>query len=343
MRLKDLYELGRGRVSREYPDSRECAALLGVLLEDVLNLPRHSVFTDPSRDVARAACDLFLGCAHRLASGEPVQYVVGRAQFYGRNFNVSPSVLIPRPETEQLCRYVIEDARRAFPGRTGDVSRPLRILDLCTGSGCIAWTLALELPGSLVTGVDISPAALETARNQNLMPDGAGGSLSPTAASADLSPQPAFWGESGPESPSGDAPRPVPPRFVESDILRGPDSFDGDFDGDGDGGGDADGYGYDIIVSNPPYVRECERPLMRRNVLEHEPSLALFVPDGDPLKFFRAVRLWADRLLRKGGLVFLEQNEFLANETAGIFNGSYEARTRNDLSDRPRFTVARRL
>ncbi len=312
MWLKDLYNKGRELTAGEYPDARERDSLLNILLEDVLHLQRYTVLTDPFQNVSGHDCDLFLGCARRLASGEPVQYIVGRTEFYGRHFNVTPDVLIPRPETEYLCREVIERARLTFPDKTGCVMQSetfppeqprLRILDLCTGSGCIAWTLALELPGSRVMGVDISEAALGVAESQNLMSS----------------------------QPAGGVPgRALCPEFLKYDVLLGPGSFDCE-------------YGeFDVIVSNPPYVRDSERPMMRRNVLDHEPSLALFVPDGNPLKFYRAIRDWADSFLAPGGLLFLEGNEALMDETEALFCDFSEHGTFSDCFGKPRFVFAKK-
>lgn len=327
MWLKDLYDEGRGLTSREYPDSRERDSLLNALLEDVLHLPRYAVLTDPFREIDERDCGLFLDCARRLAAGEPLQYIVGWTEFYGRRFNVTPAVLIPRPETEQLCREAIGRIRRVFSDRVGETRvssvggsdsvagvelsdpsrgrKPLRILDLCTGSGCIAWTLALELPGSEAVGVDISPAALDVALNQDLMP----------------------------RTESAGSRCPISPKFIEYDVLRGPEHFESAL---------PCGKKFDVIISNPPYVREGERLLMRRNVLEHEPSLALFVPDGNPLKFYKVIRDWAERLLVPGGLLFLEQNEALAEETATICCNFSEVETVSDYFGKPRFTFARK-
>ena len=327
MWLKDLYDEGRGLTSREYPDSRERDSLLNALLEDVLHLPRYAVLTDPFREIDERDCGLFLDCARRLAAGEPLQYIVGWTEFYGRRFNVTPAVLIPRPETEQLCREAIGRIRRVFSDRVGETRvssvggsdsvagvelsdpsrgrKPLRILDLCTGSGCIAWTLALELPGAEAVGVDISPAALDVALNQDLMP----------------------------RTESAGSRCPISPKFIEYDVLRGPEHFESAL---------PCGKKFDVIISNPPYVREGERALMRRNVLEHEPSLALFVPDANPLKFYKVIRDWAERLLVPGGLLFLEQNEALAEETATICCNFSEVETVSDYFGKSRFTFARK-
>ena len=169
---------------------------------------------------------------------------------------------------------------------------PLRILDLCTGSGCIAWTLALEMPGAEVTAVDISEEALAVASSQDFAEE-----MARTGA--------------------------IAPRFIKADVLAGPIEGLGQFD---------------IIVSNPPYVMDSEKDLMRTNVLDHEPHLALFVPDNDPLLFYRAVAGWADSLLAPGGLGLVEINEALGKETASVYDAGYTSvEVLRDLSDRHRF------
>ena len=325
MWLKDLFDAGRRCIEGEYPSAGERDALLDVLCADVLHLQPYARLVDPFLEITDSDCVAFMSCVRRLSVGEPLQYITGWAEFYGRRFNVGPAVLIPRPETEELCRMVIEDfgggtsrreASKGSPALSGQeaASRP-RILDLCTGSGCIAWTLALEIPGAEVWGVDISEEALKVAAGQP------------------------FGG--------------IAPNFVKYDVLQGPERFASDcletaaskslLPGSPAGAGsNFSAGGFDAIVSNPPYVRESERLLMRRNVLEHEPDLALFVPDSDPLRFYRAVRRWADALLLPGGRVYLEQNEALPRQTAEIFSGYSAVRTANDLFRKPRFTVAQR-
>ena len=178
-------------------------------------------------------------------------------------------------------------------------NRPLRILDLCTGSGCIAWTLALEIPGTEVTAVDISEEALAVASSQDFTEE-----MARTGAHA--------------------------PRFIKADVLAGPLEELGQFD---------------IIVSNPPYVMDSEKSLMRSNVLDHEPHLALFVPDDDPLVFYRAVAQWADALLAPDGSGIVEINEALGSQTAQIYSsaGYDSVDILKDLSDRSRFVTFRKL
>lgn len=260
-----------------YP-SPEARGMVLMLCEERLGVRNYTHITEPKTEIPDDRLDGLRGDVARLSSGEPVQYVLGYADFFGRRFNVSPSVLIPRPETEMLVRDALDEGRR-YGGN-------VRVLDLCTGSGCIAWSLALELPSSEVVAVDISPEALDVARSQ--------------------------FPEGGPE-------------FVQADVLSC---------GDGFGRGK-----FDIVVSNPPYIMEGEKSLMRSNVLDYEPSLALFVPDADPLVFYRAVAGWLDSCLAPEGCCLVEINESLGPETAAVFRSAGYANVsiRKDFYGKDRF------
>ena len=302
--MKQLIDLARLMLTEEYPDLRERDALVSSMVVDFLHLPGYAIVTDPFADIPEIDASAFLDCAGRLSEGEPYQYITGQCEFGGRVFSVAPGVLIPRPETEYLCRLAGQKLRdSSLAGR-------LRILDLCTGSGCIAWTLALDFPDAEVVGLDVSAQALDIACGQF----------------ADC------------KTP-GSTPR--SPRFAQCDILRGPSATGGLKDWkDGASLDDFFAGPLDAIISNPPYVLDNERVLMRRNVLEHEPSLALFVPDLNPLLFYKAISEWALQLLRPGGLLFVEQNEALSAETAALFSRFSRCETLNDLADKPRFTFA---
>ena len=304
MKLKQLIDRARLMLTEEYPDLRERDALVSSMVVDFLHLPGYAIVTDPFADIPESDASAFLDCAGRLSEGEPYQYITGQCEFGGRVFSVAPGVLIPRPETEYLCRLAGQKLRdSSLAGR-------LRILDLCTGSGCIAWTLALDFPDAEVVGLDVSAQALDIACGQF----------------ADC------------KTP-GSTPR--SPRFAQCDILRGPSATGGLKDWkDGASLDDFFAGPLDAIISNPPYILEKERVLMRRNVLEHEPDLALFVPDCNPLLFYKAISDWALELLRPGGLLLVEQNEALPAETAALFSGFSRCETVNDLSDKPRFTFA---
>ena len=215
----------------------------------------------------------------RLQKGEPVQYVLGEADFAGRTFHVEPGVLIPRPETAELCQWIEKDMIEKSIVSSGDSSEDSpedssgnspqatddarRILDICTGSGCIAITLGLNIPNSEVTGWDISEDALRIAQ----------GNVEMLKA------------------------RNV--RIEYQDALALPKAAEA----------------ADLIVSNPPYICEKEKADMEKNVLEHEPSLALFVPDEDPLKFYRAIAEYASSALKSGGALYFEINPIYEKET----------------------------
>lgn len=307
MLLKDLIKEGTDIISSMYPE-REAREMVFAYLESVIGTRRHTHIIEPEYQVNDEAASQAVEAFRRMASGEPLQYVTGKAYFYGREFNVTPDVLIPRPETELLCRAVTDFVK---------MKSEVRILDLCTGSGCIAWTLALEIPGAQVTAVDISEGALAVASAQDFADE-----MSRTCA--------------------------VAPDFLKDDVLSchpepslchpepslcHPERSEGSLPSH-----------FDIIVSNPPYVMDSEKALMRKNVLDHEPHLALFVPDDDPLLFYRAVAQWALQLLRPGGFGIVEINEALGEETAEIYrrSGFNDVTIIKDLNDKDRFVSFRR-
>ncbi|MBQ7510647.1 MAG: peptide chain release factor N(5)-glutamine methyltransferase [Prevotella sp.] len=226
----------------------------------------------------------------RLLAGEPVQYVLGQAAFGGHTFYVAPGVLIPRPETEELCRWVVED--ESF--KTEDDG--CAILDIGTGSGCIACTLAAALPQARVTAWDISDDALRIAA-ENARRIG----VNVTFEKTDILNCP----------PSSFLPPP-------SSLLPP----------------------FSLIVSNPPYICNKERATMDRNVLEHEPEQALFVPDDDPLLFYRAIARYAVKALRPGGMLFFEINPLYVGALQQMLRNEGFASTevRTDQFGKKRFT-----
>ena len=288
MRLADLIKEGIQTLSALYPE-REAREMVYAALENLLGTTRHTHILEPCYKVSDDDLAEVRDAFAKLASSEPLQYVLKEAWFYGRRFNVSPDVLIPRPETELLCRAALD----SLSGMDISGGRSVRLLDLCTGSGCIAWTMALELPGSDVVAVDISDGALKVADGQDFSEE-----MSATSA--------------------------CKPQFLKADVLAHPLTSLGQFD---------------IIVSNPPYVMESEKALMRANVLDHEPHLALFVSDDDPLLFYRAVAKWALLMLRPGGYGIVEINEALSFDTEEVFLdlGFRNVRTIKDLHDKDRF------
>lgn len=290
MLLKELISAGHNAIGGIYPEG-ESREIVFALLEELLGTKRHTHIVDPAYSICDGDAQRVMDAFARLSAGEPLQYVTGKAYFHGREYHVCPSVLIPRPETELLCRMAIDEN-----GSRSDI----RILDMCTGSGCIAWTMALECPGAAVTAVDLSDGALDVASSQDF-----GDEMKVSGA--------------------------VPPCFIKADVLD--DEFSNRFS-----------HTFDIILSNPPYVMEAEKSLMRPNVLDHEPSMALFVPDDDPLIFYRAVARTASLLLSEDGFGIVEINEALGNETSSLFTaaGFPTAKVIQDLSGRDRFVLFKR-
>ena len=284
MLLKDFIVSSRHALSELYPEG-EARSLVDGLCGKILGVTPQTHILQPGFCIDPALLPLLEDGLSRLLRCEPLQYVLGEAWFLGRRFKLTPAVLIPRPETEEM----VDMALRKAGNLSRDAGRPLRVLDLCTGSGCIAWSMALGLPQSEVTGLDISPEALSVASSQ-------------------------FDGDNR-------------PRFVLSDVLD-PDCL-------------KDGGRFDIFLSNPPYVRESEKALMSRNVLDWEPGLALFVPDGDPLRFYRAEAALAARLLSPGGFGLVEINEAYGRDVAGLFRdaGFRDPEVLKDLSGRDRFVL----
>ena len=360
MTLSEFIQLCVSRLAPLYP-APEAKAIAFRLLEHFTDIPSYKYLSEPDlalpADLLRSAVpspchptpadchpersegSALLSALAELETGRPLQYVLGFAEFCGHRFKVGEGCLIPRPETEELVSRIIDDLYAAdddddetdlpdsttvpdpaappcsavpspsqknarlscssvpspgstpsvMPGSTGhpeaDDDGPFSILDLCTGSGCIAWSLAAEFPEAMVYGCDLSDAALRYACRQRVKVRGA------------------------------------KPIFFSADILQAPPAGLPKFD---------------VIVSNPPYICDSERAAMRPNVLDFEPAAALFVPDDDPLRFYRAIARWADALLRPDGHLYLEINERFGPDVAALFPGS---RVVQDITGRDRFVI----
>lgn len=224
----------------------EARAVADMLLDEAFGLGKADILCGAVERMSPFDTARLGEMLRRLMAFEPVQYVIGAAEFCGRRFKVAPGVLIPRPETEELCAWITAESKT--------LGAP-NILDIGTGSGCIACTLAVDIPRSSVSAWDISADALAIAREN-------AASLGATVA------------------------------FTEQDMLSKTPDFDL----------------WDIVVSNPPYICNKERASMERNVLDYEPHSALFVPDTEPLLFYRAIALYAATALRPRGRLFFEIN-----------------------------------
>ncbi len=297
MLLAEFVKAGTKALESLYPQ-KEARSIVLMLCEEVLGTENYTHIVEPEFKIDDKKLPELEAAMERLKKMEPVQYVLGHTEFYGRPFKVDPAVLIPRPETELLCRDAIKLGMRVYRMRSpyGKNAEPVRILDLCTGSGCIAWTMALSIPGSRVTAVDISDATLEVAAGQDF--------------AAELKSKETFK-----------------PEFIKADVLDSEQEIElGPFD---------------MVLSNPPYIMESEKEDMRRNVLEYEPESALFVPDDDPLLFYRAIARWSQRFMSPDGVGLSEVNETLARQTETVFKAAGYAHTEivRDLSDKNRYIV----
>ncbi len=289
MTCREIIESITTRLSGLY-DLREARAIARVLVSERAGIPVSALLTDPGAELRIEGLE---ADAERLAGGVPLQYVVGAAEFYGRRFAVREGVLIPRPETEELVDRIVRSERRGPGATAGEVPGALRILDVGTGSGCIAASLALELPGAEVFAAEIADEALAMAE-ENFRRLGARVTLRRADALNGLEAQ-----------------------FPEK---------------------------FDVIVSNPPYVPASDRAAMHPNVRDHEPAVALFVPDDDPLCFYRAIARAGRRMLRPGGRLWFEIYEHAAKAMREMLAGEGYTDTivYKDLFDKDRITCSRR-
>ncbi|MCC8361270.1 peptide chain release factor N(5)-glutamine methyltransferase [Salinimicrobium sediminilitoris] len=253
----------------EYP-REEIGSFFSILTQEFFNLSRLEVALYPQYELSKEEKDKFESALQRLQQHEPVQYITGHTQFFGLPFNVNQNVLIPRPETEELVAWILEDVVN---------SEEIKILDIGTGSGCVAIALAKQLPHSVVTAIDISEEALEVAR----------ANASTNEVEID---------------------------FFPGDVLNIAQLHDK----------------FDIIVSNPPYVRELEKKDMQRNVLEHEPETALYVKDSNPLIFYQKITDLAENNLKPGGKLYFEINQYLGKETEALLTEkNFQTRLKKDI------------
>lgn len=257
-RVRDILGLFHEELDVMYGNG-EVGVFCGMLFEAYLGWDKVRLLTSKEQTIDQSDLLRFHWALEDLKRQRPIQHIIGYTEFCGCRIAVNPDVLIPRPETEEIVRWIISH----FSIHNSQFS----ILDLCTGSGCIAIALKKAFPGAEVTAVDVSDKALAMAR-QNA-----------EANETDIN-------------------------FMQADIL-GPQY-------------PIPNTHYSLIISNPPYVMERERAQMSANVLDYDPALALFVPDDDPLRFYRAIASFAQRHLAPNGLLVVEINEALADETSAL-------------------------
>ena len=239
---------------RGYYSDSEALALAKMLLVEVFGFSTLELYGGKDKEFSEKHRSVLAEMIRRLQKNEPIQYIIGIESFCGLTFEVNSNVLIPRPETQELVSWIVEDCR---------ADEAVRILDVGTGSGCIPVSLAKQLPKAEVESWDISEGALEVA-SRNCERNG------------------------------------VKVLLRQKDVLNAA----------------PEGVFYDVIVSNPPYIADKEKVDMEANVLDWEPSLALFVPDEDPLLFYRKIALLGREMLKEGGSLYFEINRAYGQETS---------------------------
>ena len=249
-----------------FPET-EVESFFYLLTDGYLEKTRIQLALDPDFELNSTQLQQFEKALQRLLQQEPIQYILGDTEFFGYPFQVNQHTLIPRPETEELVAWIIEDVKNK--NQENSHHKPLNstitILDIGTGSGCIPISLAKELPQAKVSSIDVSGEALQIARKNSTLNN-------------------------------------IEVNFIQQDILKAENLPEK----------------YDVIVSNPPYVRELEKEQMHQNVLDFEPELALFVENDDPLIFYRKIAQLAKNALTENGKLYFEINEYLPEEMVSL-------------------------
>lgn len=286
MKAKDLKDIFHKELNQSYGKD-EVASFFYLGLEHHLDVARIQLQLEPEFTLSKSETEVFFELLEGLKQQKPIQYLLGETEFYGLQFKVNESVLIPRPETEELVDWIIKDAKSKIQN-----SETIKILDIGTGSGCIAISLAKHLPEVQVFAVDISESALEMAK-ENANSNG------------------------------------VEVKFIKADILESSLWEDVALRQKGF---------FDIIVSNPPYVRKLEKQGIKPNVLDNEPHLALFVENDNPLIFYKAITDFAVDKLTSNGSLYFEINQYLGPETKQLLvDAQFEAiELRKDLNGNDR-------
>jgi len=262
MKLQELRSKFLTELAVLYP-TNEIQSFFGLLLLHRLKLTNIDIALEPTIEISKVHLDFFLQALAELKKEKPIQYILGETEFYGLNLKVTKDTLIPRPETEELVDWILQEERER---KKVEKIKELNILDIGTGSGCIAISLAKNIVKSNVSAIDISKEALIIAKHNALL-------------------------------------NKIDINFIEGNILE--DSTLSKIM--------TESPKFDIIVSNPPYVRALEKQEMSKNVLENEPHLALFVKDNDPLIFYNSIANFALKSLCDNGSLYFEINQYLSS------------------------------
>ena len=289
-RVRDIVQLFHEELDALY-GSGEVGVFCAMLFEAFLDWDKVRLMTSREETINQSDLLRFHWALEDLKQHRPIQHIIGYTDFCGCRIEVNPDVLIPRPETEEMVEWIIttHNSQLSPEGRRPSVEPTLNFLDLCTGSGCIAIALKKAFPQSTVTAVDLSEAALATAR-RNAESNGTAVCL------------------------------------LKTNVLDGLNGLNGQ---------------YGLIVSNPPYVMERERAHMQHNVLDYDPAMALFVPDDDPLRFYRSIARIAQQRLQRDGLLVAEINEAFSEEVCALFREQgLQPQLHEDFRGKPRWVSA---
>jgi release factor glutamine methyltransferase len=309
MTVEDIFCTARQELHHLYP-VQEINAMVRILLHHYTDLTATQIYTEPNSQlslrgtkqstvIARNEAinsQLLIDALHQLAAGRPLQYITGETEFCGLTFEVNEQVLIPRPETEELVQWAVEELKAC--------SAPV-VLDLCTGSGCIAVAVSKQCPTAKVLACDISTGALAVAQRNAVK----------NKADVDF-----FYYDV-----LGTRNKDIFSQF--STVIARNEAINSQFS----------------ILSNPPYVRNSEKAVMRKNVLDYEPHAALFVDDSDPLIFYRAIAAIARQCITADGFVMVEINEALAADTMQLFRdaGFSSVALRQDINGKDRMIIGK--
>ncbi|MBN2868577.1 MAG: peptide chain release factor N(5)-glutamine methyltransferase [Flavobacteriaceae bacterium] len=264
MKLKDLKQKFHEQLDAIY-GKEEAQTFFFMLTEYYSAIKRIDLALNTELTIEDDFVIKYESALEALQNHKPIQYIIGKTEFYGLPFYVNENTLIPRPETEELVELILSNTTANNHLELVEVNNQFNVLDIGTGTGCIAISLAKQLPNANVSAIDVSAKALEIAKKNAQLNQ-------------------------------------VDINFIENDILKIRDS---ELDSTSK---------FDIIVSNPPYVRQLEKQQMQDNVLNHEPHLALFVKDDNPLIFYRAITQFATKNLKPNGKLYFEINEYLGKE-----------------------------
>lgn len=292
--IGDFTALFQEELKDHYPEG-EIDAFIFISLNEILGILKEEIAIRKDQLLKPAEAEKLHSVLAGLKLQKPIQYLLGTTEFYGYKFRVNEQVLIPRPETEELVELILKETRDVR-NETGDTKQAFNVLDIGTGSGCIAIALKKKLPEANVSAIDISGEALLVAKANAI--------LNQTKIN-----------------------------FLQADILSPLSPRD-----------EARGGAFDIIVSNPPYVRISEKEKMSKNVLDNEPHVALFVNDNDPLLFYKAIADFALQHLAPHGKLYFEINEALGNEVKKLLEGKGlgNIQVKKDMSGKNRMVSASR-